>query len=123
MRPYPNVDSGRWQISTEGGSRPAWSRSGTELFFVDGNDLLTSAEVHATDRSFTAGRPTKILNVRYVTGATGRGFDLRGYDVTADGQRFLVLKDEASTAAPPPQPTMTVVLNWSEELKSRLSAR
>ena len=41
VRPFPNVNEGRWQISPEGGTRPAWARDGKELFYLDANDLLT----------------------------------------------------------------------------------
>src|ERR1700682_4675513 len=37
VRPFPNVDRGRWQISTSGGTSPVWARGGGELFFLDAN--------------------------------------------------------------------------------------
>ena len=40
VRPYPDVDAGRSQISTERGSRPAWNRNGREPFFLHGTDRL-----------------------------------------------------------------------------------
>src|SRR5262249_1423775 len=47
VRPFPNVEAGRWQISTDGGTRPAWSRRSDELFYLDGNDQLTAVRVQA----------------------------------------------------------------------------
>ena len=85
VRPFPKADSGRWQISPGGGTRPAWARNGRELFYLDGNGLLTSVPVQATATTFSAGTPTKILNTPYYAGFTGLGLDLRAYDVSATG--------------------------------------
>ena len=123
VRPFPNVEAGRWQISTDGGTRPAWSRKGDELFYLDGNDLLTAVRIQASGTTFIPGKPAKVLNGKYVAGSTTRGYDLRSYDVSADGQRFLMLKEMASTTTSAALPTMTVVVNWIEELKSRMPAK
>ncbi len=124
VRPFPKVDAGRWQVSTAGGTRPAWARSGRELFYLDRNNLLTAVPVQMTT-TFSAGNPTKILDTRYYAGASARGIDLRGYDISPDGQRFLMIKenaatDQTSTATPA---SMVVVLNWFEELKARVPAK
>jgi serine/threonine-protein kinase len=123
VRPFPNVDSGRWQVSTEGGTRPAWSRKGDELFYLDGNDKLTAVRFQTSGTTFIPGKPARVLNERYVAGSTTRGYDLRSYDVSADGQRFLMLKETAGASTAAPLPTMTVVMNWVEELKSRVPAK
>ena len=121
MRPFPAVDAGRTQISTEGGTRPAWAHNGRELFYLDANDLLTSVPVQIAGATFSAGRPTKILSARYYAGATARGYDLRAYDVSRDGQRFLMIKDAAPTGqVSAPGVSLVVVLNWFEELKARV---
>jgi hypothetical protein len=64
-----------------------------------------------------------VLNAKYVAGSTTRGYDLRSYDVSVDGQRFLMLKETAGVSTSAPLPTMTVVVNWIEELKSRLPVK
>jgi serine/threonine-protein kinase len=122
VRPYPKVDAGRVPISRSGGTRPAWARSGRELFYLDENGLLTSVSVQTNGEAFAAGAPTKILSTRYYAGSTILGLDLRAYDVAPDGQRFLMIKDAASadqksTETPA---SMIVVLHWFEELKARL---
>ena len=123
VRPFPAVDGGRWQISPEGGTRPAWSRNGRELFYLDANDLLTAVSV-ATGATFSAGKPVKLLNTRYYAGSTTRGYDLRGYDVSPDGQRFLMVKEHGTESTPaPPSTAIVVVLNWAEELKQRVPER
>jgi hypothetical protein len=74
--------------------------------------------------TFSAGNPTKILDTRYYAGSTVAGLDLRGYDISPDGQRFLMIKDapaeQTSTTTPA---SMVVVLNWFEELKARVPAK
>ncbi len=124
VRPFPKVDTGRWQISTLGGTRPAWARSGRELFYLDGEGLLTAVPVQTGGPTFSAGKPTRILNTRYHAGSTARGIDVRGYDVSADGQRFLMIKEsEPSGQAQAETARMVVVLNWFEELKARAAGR
>lgn len=67
-----------------------------------------------TAPAFSAGNPTKVFDTRYVTGGTGRP-----YDVSPDGQRFLMIKAAGTEHAP----SMVVVLNWLEELKAKLPAK
>jgi serine/threonine-protein kinase len=123
VRPYPRVDDGQVLISTAGGTRAAWSRNGKELFYVDGDGFLTGVSVQTAGASFKAGPPTKIASTPFYAGTTTRGQALRGYDVSADGQRFLLIKEAeasarqgASTAAQ----NLVVVVNWIEELKARM---
>ena len=124
VRPFPNVDAGKWQISTTGGTRPAWARSGRELFYLDAEGLLTSVSLDATGRTLSVGNPARILSTKYYPGFTGLGLDLRAYDVAPDGRRFLMAKaaqvDRNTTA---PAPSMFVVLNWIEEVKARIPAK
>ena len=120
VRPFPNVNSGRWPISTAGGTKPVWARNGRELFYLDASNDLMSVPVQTTGAAFIAGNPVKILDGKYYVGAPPN----RAYDVSADGQRFLMIKDsassEAATNAPPP---VVVVLNWFEELRQRTGTR
>lgn len=123
VRPFPNVESARWPVSNEGGTRPAWSRNSDELFYLDGNDQLTAVRFQASGTTFRPGKPARVLNGKYVAGSTTRGYDLRSYDVSADGQRFLMLKETAGASTSAPLPSMTVVVNWIEELKARVPAK
>jgi len=84
---------------------------------------LTAVRVQVSGTTFIPGKPTRLLNGKYVTGSTTRGYDLRAYDVSPDGQRFLMLKEAAGASTSAPLPTMTVVVNWIEELKSRVPAK
>ena len=115
VRPFPNVNAGLWQISTGGGTRPLWGPDGHELFYLASDGRLTVVPVQ-TDPSFTAGSAEILFEEPYYAG----GSDSLGrtYDISHDGRRFLMIKEsEADRSAPM---SMTVVLNWFEELKVRV---
>ena len=116
VRPFPNVDGGRWQISTGGGVHPVWRPDGRELFFRtrDGNLMGVSVQ---TEPEFAAGNPQILIEARYQVVAPAETD--RAYDIAPDGRRFLMIK---SGAADEPDASLTrirVVLNWFEELKRR----
>ena len=110
-------DSGRWQISTEGGTRPVWARSGRELFYIDESNALTGVAVRTSGPTFSAGSPAKIFDTTYA-----EPNPTRHYDVSPDGQRFLMIKDSAAGDPNATPASMVVVLNWFEELKQRVPA-
>ena len=104
VRPFPNVEEGKWQISSNGGFRSVWAPEGRELFYRSGEAMMVvSIE---TEPTFTPGRPKVLFTGRYFAGAG------RNYDISPDGQRFLMIKAEEEAAA-----QINVVLNWFEELK------
>jgi len=114
VQPYPGP-GGKWQVSTEGGTEPAWNRNGRELFYRSGARMM--AVETTTQPSFSAGKPRMLFEGEYLTTLLpALGSD---YDVSADGQRFLMVKEierAQSTAQ------INVVLNWFEELKRRVPA-
>jgi serine/threonine-protein kinase len=111
VRRFPNVAEGQWQVSTTGGRQPLWARNGQELFYLAPDNVLTGVRVNTRGVSWSASAPVRILKEGYVAGAQGRT-----YDVSPDGQRFLMIKRAVTDAnAPPPQ--IVVVRNWFEELK------
>jgi serine/threonine-protein kinase len=111
VRPFPDVNGGQWQVSTDGGSQPAWARDGQELFYVVRDGGLRSVRV-SRNATWVAGTPQKLLDGRdYYFGAVADAG--RTYDVAADG-RFLMIKDAAPDRAPS---SIIVVQNWLEELK------
>jgi hypothetical protein len=115
VRPFPKVDAARFQISAGGGSRPAWSKDGKELFYFDATTAMMAAPVQ-TKPTFSAGKPTKLFDGPwYNVQAT------RPYDVSRDGQKFLMIKNASDPSSTPP--TMTVILNWLEELKARVPTK
>jgi serine/threonine-protein kinase len=120
VQPFPNVNSGRWQISTAGGTKALWARSGGELFYVDGSGAVMTVPIQTTT-AFSNGTPARLLEAKYFHGVQ----QSRSYDVSRDGQRFLLIKDVPATAADGRTTTetpasMVVVVNWFEELKQRL---
>ena len=92
VRPFPNVDGGHWQVSATGGLKPTWSPSGRELFYLAPTDAMMAVAVQATS-TFAYGPPTKLFDAPYVRAGTGRL-----YDVSPDGQKFLMIKQAPRTA-------------------------
>ena len=117
VRPFPNVDDGRWQVTTNGGIAPAWSPDGRELFYHELRDARFSPEVLGDnlmavsvggDSAFTFENPRVVVSASY------QAPSLRNYDVAPDG-RFLMVK--RGDMGIPLSPRLFVVLNWHEELK------
>jgi serine/threonine protein kinase/Tol biopolymer transport system component len=113
VRPYPGP-GGKWQISTEGGKEPVWNRNGRELFYRSDNKMM-AVEI-ATHPSFVAGKPRMLFEGPYLATPLTSPY----YDVSPDGQRFLMLKPTVQAQAAPTQ--INVVLSWFEELKRRVPA-
>jgi serine/threonine-protein kinase len=113
VRPFPNVGDGQSQISPAGGVQPLWAPSGRELFYVSPDGALMSVPVEPRGSTWSGGTATKLLEARYYTGA-GEYF-VRQYDVSPDGQRFLMLKEGGTDGSAPP--TLYVVQNWIQELR------
>jgi Tol biopolymer transport system component len=95
VRTFPNADQKR-RVSTNGGEMPAWGGGGSELFFVDADDNLMAVSLSPGD-GIEPGAPTVLFEQPGIL----------GYDVTADGQRFLVNIAESE------EPSRAVVLlDW-----------
>jgi serine/threonine-protein kinase len=106
VRPFPDVNNGKWLISTDGGSTPLWTRGGRELVYRSGTKLMSVPVAVGT--SFKAGRPEELWDRTYVARTP-----LRDFDVSADGERFLFFREEGAVA-------VVLVQNWSEELKAKV---
>ena len=122
VRPFPDAARARIQISTTGGTRPAWSRDGRQLFYLDQNAMLTSVSITVGGSTLAAGTPRRLLDRAYHVGTTILGFDLRSYDVAPDG-RFLMIKDAQGV----PEQTrrsagVVVMLNWIRQVRERFPA-
>ena len=94
--------SGKWLVSTGGGSFPRWRRDGKELYYTSGGKMM-AVEVNASGSNFDARVP-KLLFEKPGVGQ---------YDVSGDGQRFLVGVPVENRSPDP----ITVVLNWTADLK------
>ena len=116
VRPFPNAGGGQWQVSTGGGTTPLWARSGKELFYVGPDGALLRVPVEASGATWNAGTPTKLLEGRYFTGGAGANIG-RAYDVSPDGQRFLMIKAPGADATAAP-PSIIVVQHWDRRAET-----
>lgn len=117
------------QISRDGGIDPVWSRSGDELFyratfpFFGAMSKMMVVSV-VTSPQFKASAPRQLWEGTYSQGSASScgmpGVSSSNYDVSADGQRFLMVRDEDQTAF---STKIVVVLNWVEQLKAIERAR
>jgi Tol biopolymer transport system component len=108
VSPFPSVN-GKWQVSSAGGQEPKWRNDGKELFYVaaDGKVMAVPVSVGA---SFEAGTPVALFQTHRRQPMSSQ--DLFSYDVTGDGQRFLVAtKLDEPSAAP-----LSILLNWTSEV-------
>jgi Tol biopolymer transport system component len=109
VSPFPGFGS-KWQVSRGGGEEPRWRRDGKELFYLAPDGRLMAADVK-TGAGFEVGFPS-VLFVTHPRQPIS-AMDFFSYDVTADGQRFLVnTKVDTSNSAP-----LSVILNWAAELE------
>ncbi len=109
VAPFPGP-GGNWKVSNAGGSEPRWRRDGTELFYLapDGKLMAVAVKAGSTFEADVAKPLFQIHPREHISAA-----DLFSYDVSTDGQRFLVNTDVGEATSPP----LTVVLNWTEGLK------
>jgi Tol biopolymer transport system component len=110
VSPYPDVSRARWQISSGGGQAPAWTRRGGELIYVDGSGRLTAVAIQRSGGDVHAISRTPIGTRSYASPVPWRS-----YDVSADGQRFLIIREDETTHASPIQ--FVVVQHWFDELR------
>jgi serine/threonine-protein kinase len=118
VRPYPNVNDGSWQVSSGGGTQPLWSRNGQELFYVSPAGAILGVGVER-GTSWTTTTASTVVKEGYATALPS--FLGRSYDISPDGQRFLVLKPASDPNTPPPQ--LIVVQHFDEELKRLVPAK
>ena len=111
VRPYPDVNAGRWQVSTAGGTSPRWNPNRGELHYLDPSGLMSVPVSSST--SFSAGEPRRMFAVKPFGGRLGGDLE-----VAPDGERFLFILDGPPEAVRPSH--LVVVQNWAEELRARL---
>jgi Tol biopolymer transport system component len=96
----------KWQVSTGGGHEPVWSKSGSELFFREGNRMMS---VFLGSPAAQPSRPVTLFEGTYAQCCPG----LAQYDVMPDGRQFLMIKDSDEESFT----ELRVVKNWAVELR------
>ena len=108
VQSFPDGQDGRWQVSSNGGGAPIWSRDGTEIFYLSLENRITAVPVKLTG-TFSAGRPRELFQVPLaLSDNNGNAFD-----VAPDGRFLMSLPDEGRQNATP----ITVVMNWTGLLR------
>jgi serine/threonine-protein kinase len=114
VRPFPNTEDGRWQVSTGGGTEPRWAPNGRELYFLGASGHLIAAEIRPGP-GFAVGSSRSLFEV---TRFNDEAFH-QGYEVTPDGRYFLFSaprRDAGSTRAP----QVVAAENWFADLRAKV---
>ena len=120
VRPFPNVNDSRVQVSQGGGLQPAWSRDGKELFYIGNAPGQTDRPLVAVpvkpvrDTIFDWGQASRLFNMQPFLRS-----NLRSYDVSLDGGSFLVVPD-ANAPTSTTRTTFRYITHWFEELRARV---
>ena len=112
VKPFPPDGDVRWQLSTTGGTSPVWAPNGRELFYRDVSNAVIAVPVETNRATWHAGSPTKLLDSKYAAPT-----DMFNYEVSPDGQRFLMFKETTAGDRNAAPANIVVVINWLEELK------
>jgi len=112
--PFPN-SGGKWQVSSDFGLEPRWSKTGHELFYVTNGSSLMAVSYSTDKNSFQPGRPQVIFTGRLVLRQP-----LNSYDVTPDGQHFLIFEIPGGRLVTTTSPT--VILNWLDQARQVVAA-
>ena len=115
VRPFPNIDAGKKQVSTRGGVAPLWSRDGRELFYLSGDKNMMSARV-AAGPMLQVSEPVRLFHVRDELLIPDATF-YTPWDVARDG-RFIMAR--VVGGAQVRTGSIIVVENWIEELKAKV---
>jgi serine/threonine protein kinase/Tol biopolymer transport system component len=102
--------NGKWQVSTGGGQEPRWRQDGKELFYLSADGKMMAVGV-TTGTSFKSGSPVALFQTHRRQPVSF--LDVFSYDVSGDGQRFLIAtKVDEANAAP-----LSILLNWASEME------
>ncbi len=118
----PEVFAQRWpgpgpkiQISSDGGTDPLWTRKGNEIFYRNGDNMMVVPV--SVSAGLEAGRPRVLWEGHYSQGMSSScgppGVSSGNYDISADGDRFLMVRDNDQDVA---STKLVVVLNWAQQL-------
>jgi Tol biopolymer transport system component len=121
VRPFPEVNKDKWQVSTSGGNSPLWSRDGRELFYRNGDSfLMVAVEI---EPNFSPGKPIFLFKGTYASGFPNQH---TLWDIHPNGKKFLMIKPVINAEKAPIAETprkINIVVNWLEELKQRVPVK
>ena len=117
MRPFPGP-SRKWQVSTAGGGYPIWSRNRHELFFIGLDQRIMVTSYTVAGNSFIPGAPRVWSEQRL---SSVRVADTP-YDLAPDGERFAVVLDAEDAREEKALTSVTLVLNFFDDLRRRWPA-
>lgn len=119
IRPFPDANGGKWQVSTDGGRAPLWARNSRELFFVNGAREMVAAPIGPGVQPQIGARKTlfKLRDEIYLANQE----NYTPFDISPDGQRFIMARAVKSTTAK--FAPLVVTENWFEELRRRVAKR
>ncbi len=110
--PFPST-GGKWQISTDGGSEPRWSKTGHEIFYSEGAEIF-AVPYTVEKNSFVAGKPQPVFS------RIALRFPYTAFDVAADGQHIAAFQFDGEERATRIEPT--VVIHWLEEVRRQVAS-
>ena len=117
VRPFPNASTHKWQISSEGGVGPMWSRKGSEIVYMDSQSRMMAVAVRQNgSEEFDFSKPESLFTVDTIN----EPYIDRGWDVTADGERFLFVMNDRGASELETALELTLIHNWADELKRRV---
>jgi serine/threonine-protein kinase len=117
VRPFPDVASGRWQVSTAGGDSPRWGRSGRELFFQDLADNMMVVPVRGSP-TFLPSQPQRLFTaISQLIPSNVVPY----WDISPDDKRFLMVRITGADQAPGAG-QVVMVDNWFDEVRRKVRA-
>jgi serine/threonine-protein kinase len=115
VRPFPNSNDGRWQVSTGGGYQPRWAPDGSALYFIEPSTARLMRVPVTTRPTFAAGETRALFGT---SGFTIDGFHT-SFELTPDGRQFVFTSPRQATNASAP-PALVRSEHWFRELEARL---
>ncbi|MFB3140126.1 MAG: TolB family protein, partial [Candidatus Acidiferrales bacterium] len=117
VRPYPGpggkpAAAGKWQVSTNGGEFPRWTKNGRELIYREGANRWMAVPVTATGDSFRAGKPQLLFEGNFVDLGINSS-----YDVSRDGRQFILFQRGEEEEQEQDRAHLTFIFNFFEEVR------
>jgi Tol biopolymer transport system component len=112
---------GKWQISNKGGAFARWRSDGKELFYMTTPSYgkIAAVSVQATASTFEFSAPQLLSDSGYLNNGFGHPANWNTFDVSADGQRFLIPRPEAANIMAVANTPINIVLNWTALLNKK----